>query len=105
MRQDNDLQATYPPGYKFLPVVIPFSSYGNPLSEDEIAMGAHTQILTIDSNGIVVNGFTRTNSRIFKLLPREIQDLAFDIGESEYDVNAVVGKFENAYQKLKKLLS
>ncbi len=113
LRQDGKLKEHFGPGETFCPVIIPFSNFGNPLSEEEIKGGHALRTLVIDPQGKTINGFSQNPSRVFNRLPLEVQQLAFKVDTYEnndlYTVNPqerekIVAKYEAAYHKLQELV-
>ncbi|MCX6734176.1 MAG: hypothetical protein NTX63_05220 [Candidatus Peregrinibacteria bacterium] len=113
IRQDSKLKEHFSAGNTYCPAIIPFSNFGNPLLEDEIAKGHALRTLVIDPQGKTINGFSQNPSRVFNRLPLEVQQLAFGIDSYEsndlYQVSPqerekVAAKYEAAYRKLVELV-
>lgn len=87
IQHEAKLKKMLPEGKQCLVTVIPFSNHGKPLSPQEIKGGEHVRIITIDATGKGSEEFSLMPSYISKMLPVELQSLAFDIGK--YDGNGV----------------
>lgn len=113
LRQDSKLKEHFSSGNTYCPAIIPFSNFGNPLSEAEIKEGHALRTLVIDPQGKTINGFSQNPSRVFNRLPLEVQQLAFKVDTYEnndlYTVSPqerekIVAKYEAAYRKLQELV-
>lgn len=113
LRQDSKLKEHFGPENKYCPAIIPFSNFGHPLSEQEMAKGHALCTLVIDARGLTVNGFSQNPSHVFNRLPLEVQQLAFGVNAyahndlytvSHEEREKIVIKYEMAYLQLRKLL-
>jgi len=95
------------------PAVVPFSRYGNPLSEEEIKNGDHLRTVVVDGDGTAIRGFSDIRSSVFSLYPVEIQGLLFEIDKyekngiyeiTESDRERIKQKYEKAFRELQALL-
>ena len=113
IKNDSKLKEHFRPGFKYCPAMIPFSNFGNPLTENELSEGHALRTLAIDPEGKTVNGFSQHPSRIFDRLPVDIKSLAFDVGEYQskdpYSVTVeerekIIVNYELAFRMLRRLI-
>lgn len=113
IRKDSKLKQHFIPGYKYVPVVIPMSTFGNRLPDAEIASGDYLRTLMVDAFGRTVAGFSQQVTRTFDLLPAEIREAAFIVlgyennepnGISPKDRDMIAALYEASFRKLQALL-
>lgn len=114
IQKNSKLKQHFIPGYRYCPAVIPMSTFGNQLPDQEMANGDYLRTLVVDPSGQTVAGFSQQPTRIFDLLPQEVRDASFIIPGYESDEphqitqkdrDMVAGLYEEAFRKLQALLS
>lgn len=112
--QNSKLKLHFPEGYTCCLAIIPFTTYGNPLTSEEIERGDYLKILIVNPEGKTVSGFSINSSFVSDLLPLEVRKLAFQIEkydkEEPYQIThtdrqRLAANFEKAFRGFKLLLA
>lgn len=81
--QSSNLKFKFRAGYRCFPAIVACNNMGNPLSIEDIQEGAYLRTFIVNKSGKTVDGFGGSVSYVGDLIPTEIQNNGFTIGEYE----------------------